>query len=450
MTTDGSSEFPEPSDVTPPPPRRPRTGEARFGVIRPGGRTPTDPSAAPAPYPATPPGPTRFLGPTKGPGPGMPPGPGMGPGPAAHHGEPIVPVVRSTPGPGGSHHGAPPPPGSFGPAMSPTGPSGTYPAPGGSPTAALSANAIVAGLLAGLVGGFLGFVLSRVQGDGSSIASEGELRTYSGVWTMLIGIGIASVLAAWPSITARATEQAVRRAMIGALIGAVTGFAAGFCAQWLYSEMLENIFEGSDWNWDPDDFEDRIRTKGLQARVVGWGLMGAILGVGTGWLFGPKRMINGLIGGGVGGAIGGFIFQKVSETATSNTGPQFVGIMSTGIAIGLLVGVVDQLTRQFWLQGSTGPLRGREVILFKQRTTIGSGANCDLVIANDPAVAPHHCSVVIVGQTLYLDVGAPTTVNGVEVGGTTVLAAGQTIAMGRSSFVVAQRAGAPAAPPAPR
>lgn len=328
--------------------------------------------------------------------------------------------------------------------MSPVGPSAAHPAAGATPAAALSANAVVAGLLAGLVGGFLGFVLSRLQGDDIDATTEGAIRVEMGIWTMLIGIGIASVLAAWPSITARATEQAVRRAMLGALIGAVTGFVAGYCAQWLYSEMLKDVFDSTDW-----DIENRIRTKGLQARVVGWGLMGAILGVGTGWIFGPKRMINGLIGGGVGGAIGGFIFQKVAESATTSTGPQFVGIMSTGIAIGLLVGVADQLTRQFWLQGVTGPLRGREVILFKQRTTVGSGANCDLVIANDPAVAPHHASIVIVGQTLHLQVGAPTMVNGVEVRGTTVLTAGQTIAMGRSSFVVAQRTGAPAAPAAP-
>lgn len=335
----------------------------------------------------------------------------------------------------------PPPVGHFGPGV--PGAAGGYgaaafPVSGGGANV-LSSNSIVSGLLAGALGGFLGFVFSKIQGDSSYSSTADELKEQSGIWTMLIGIGMGSVLAAWSSATSGAWEQVVKRAALGAAIGAGMGFIAGYLGQTIYQSMLEDISYYAT--------ESQVMSKVMQARVVGWGLFGAILGLGIGMLFGPKRVLNGLIGGAVGGAVGGFIFQKIAESATSNTGPQFFGIVTLGLAIGLAVGIMDRLFRQFWLQGVSGPLRGREVILFKERTTIGSGANCDIMLANDPSTMPFHCTIVVSGQALYVEPAAPVRVNGVDVVMPAALGAGQLLEMGRSSFTIGQRAYSGAPPP---
>ena len=416
------SDTPPPTGTPPPPGPRRRTGEATFGVIRPGG------SGVPS----------------RAPGPPSTPEPGAGGG---DHGVPpdgtgpIVPHVssgRSTAGfPGGPPGGAPPPPGSFGAGVAgPGGPIAGHdplqpaaPATGGG----LNANAIVSGLVAGGIGGFAGFVLSRLYEPGI-LGSPSEVRVQMGFWTSLVGVGIAVVLAAWSSASSGAWEQAWRRAGFGVAVGAIAGFLAGYAAQALYASMLDGITID-----DLLDDSGQVESKMLQARVIGWGLLGTILGAGTGLPLGAKKVVNGLVGGAIGGAVGGFVFQKVGESATSSTGPQLVGILCTGLAIGLFVGIVDRITRQHWLQGVAGPLRGREIILFKPRTTVGSAPTCDLVLANDPTVAPHHLTLVMAGSGLHLEAAAPVRVDGAAAPPMTPLRAGQTIEAGRSAFTVGQR-----------
>lgn len=423
----------------PPPSRRGAASRAKFGVIRPGGATPHAGATAWPP-----------AGPTPGPG-AWPPGPpttGFGsPQPPAAPVEPLVPVVSSgrtrdaapqavpggpTSGPGSFG------PGSFGPAPGP----GAWPAPPGPPVGASPGmgmagtanggasganNTIVAGAIAGAVGGILGFLLTRLQGESLRSMTEAEMRVHSAVWTMLFGIGLGAVLASWRAMTTQAWPAAARRAGLGALIGAAAGFPSGYVAQHLFATMLK---DATYENYD---------SKMLLARVLGWAVFGAGIGLGISLLYGPRRIVNGLLGGAIGGAIGGFVFQKISDDATSSTGPQFWGLLSIAVGIGLAIGVFDRIFRQFWLQGTVGPFRGHEIILFKPRTTIGSGPSCDLVIANDPAAAPVHATVAVHGNDLIVEPLAPVAVDGVPVTGPSRVRAGQRVQLGRSEFLVGHR-----------
>ncbi|MBX3313668.1 MAG: hypothetical protein KF906_05040 [Actinobacteria bacterium] len=349
----------------------------------------------------------------------------MPPGPDPALLVPIAPVERAS---GTGPYAPPPVPGTFGPASMPS----AVPAP---VQGQRRSNSITTGLVAGVIGGMLGFALSNLQGDLPLDASKSDLNLYSAWWTALIGAGMAPVMAAWSSATSGASEQAVRRAGLGVVIGGAAGFAGGYLGQMLYTSMLEGA----------DTYEE-LESTVLQARVLGWGLFGAFLGLGVGILFGPRRVFNGLVGGAIGGAAGGFVFQKISESATDDTGPQFWGIVAIGLAIGVAVGVMDRLLRQFWLQGLTGPLRGRELILFKLRTTIGSAAGCDIVIANDPEAHPTHAALEVQGQTMSVQPLGPVLVDGVPAVGQTVVRSGQVLTIGRSTFTVGQRAASSSAP----
>lgn len=392
---------------TPPPParRRASAGPSPFGVIRPGtahggSGSPSAPTTRPA----------SSVNPPVARPPGAPP---VGGDPGA----PMVPVVSN------ERSNAPmPAPPLAGP------PAGASPGTAAG-LSVLSANSIVSGLVAGVIGGSIGTFLSNLQGD-PSVTSQGELNTYSGVSFMLVGIALGAVLAGWDAVTSGAWERAFRLVAIGGVVGAVAGFAGGYLAQALYSSMLADI----------DYYSSSAEDSMLFARAVGWGLFGLILGGGLGLPFGGRKVINGVIGGLVGGAVAGAVFQQLAGSdAGSETEIQWLGHTITGVAIGVVVGIVDRIRRQTWIQLTAGPLAGREVILHRDRLTLGSSPNSDVVVANDPTAAPVHVILEVRGHEVVLQPQGAVTVNGATFPTAGAVRAGSQVGFGRSTFVVNQR-----------
>lgn len=323
-------------------------------------------------------------------------------------------------------------------AKPPMTPSGLLAAPGQNPLAGLGKNSVVSGLVAGALGGGVGMIVAELLKNPStwSSGSKAAVRTNSGLWVAIIGLVLGALLASWDSITASAWERVPRSAAIGAASGAVAGFIGGYLAQMLYTSMLETAFREAS---SIDELQSRVYV----ARGAGWGIFGAILGLGLGLPGGKKKVVNGLIGGSIGGALGGLAFQKLSESATagdSGASLRFFGMALTGLGIGLGVGLVDRITRQRWIEFRSGPLRGREVILFKPRTSLGAAATCDVVLANDPTMAAVHVTVAVGSAGVVLEPIGPTSVDGVPLGAPRSLRVDEVVELGRTQFVMRERA----------
>ena len=79
----------------------------------------------------------------------------------------------------------------------------------------------------------------------------------------------------------------------------------------------------------------------------------------------------------------------------------------------------EEIRKQAWITIVEGPLTGKEFILFKQATSIGSASHCDIPLFKDSDVAPEHARIeqsgnifVIVslaGPAAVLVNGAPAT-----------------------------------------
>jgi len=195
----------------------------------------------------------------------------------------------------------------------------------------------------------------------------------------MFGVGLGAVLMAWEGLTIGASNKALRDGALGALIGGVAGAIGGAIAEALFDAVLGD---------GGTDAEDRLQV----ARVVAWAAFGGIIGLGLGIKGGSRKVVNGVLGGLCGGAVGGVAFAVLSGPDSGFT-TRALGFAATGIGIGLGIGIVERLRREAWLVISTGPMAGKEFILYRPVTTIGSSPKSDITLPKDAAVGPVHLAL---------------------------------------------------------
>ena len=159
----------------------------------------------------------------------------------------------------------------------------------------------------------------------------------------------------------------------------------------------------------------------IVSRSLAWGVVGMSLALGQGIVRKSKKMIiNGLLGGCIGGLLGGLLFDPLAKLS-GNEGAELsrcVGFITVGFLAGLLIGVVEQLSKEAWLLMKTGPLAGKQFVVYKNQTTIGSSPHCDVYLFKDRLVSEEHARLVRIGRTYELESqheSGQTLVNGVEI-----------------------------------
>lgn len=320
---------------------------------------------------------------------------------------------------------------------------------GGSNPAWLGNTAITSGLISGLVGGLVGALLREVIGfDHWSSETEGEAKFHFALMIATVGGVIGFVLLAWEGLQARSSERAWRQGIAGALIGAVSGFAAGWIGIEFAINELESLFEklSSDQFASEAQLLDEANSSFRAIFAVIFGLLGLAVGGGIGLRMSSKKAVNGFIGGGLGGAISGVIAWELWDpfAATGDDSGTFEVILAftlTGAAIGLGMGLVDRIRRDAWLLVTAGPMSGKEFILFKPDTGIGSDYRADIVLVKDRAVQADHLHLRrdAHGTALAATGSATVVVNGRAVTNHR-LSSGDRITVGSSTIDYLERA----------
>ena len=306
--------------------------------------------------------------------------------------------------------------------------------------AKLGANALLIGLIGGAIGGFVGTlpaeVVLKAWTGGWNIfdpPSQTELVLSTATWVMIIGAFIGFALSSLDGFTSGSAEKGFLDGIKGAATGAGAGFVGGAVAQILFHALLSGDTSGGEG-------------KVYLARIIAWSVFGLLVGLGIGLPFGTRRLVNGLTGGAAGGAFGGLCFQLVASSATGDSILlRLVGMTITGIGIGVGIGLVERARKDSWLVAVGGPMTGKEIILYKPVTLIGSDYRCDLVLVKDPAVAPQHLSLTrdpSGAATLQVTAGATVLINGAPVQSHR-LRPGDHLGIGASTLVYQQRVAAP-------
>ncbi len=260
----------------------------------------------------------------------------------------------------------------------------------------LGANSIAVGAVSGTVASVVGLLLASVI-NGRMLGEQS--RFHLGVRTIAVAFLVGAMLAGWGSFTAGQTRLGLRRGLVA---GTGTAAVAG-----LLLPLADRLWRASRADDQPGS---------LLVLIGAWVVIGALAGGVAGLEDGPSRARNGFVGGLAGGLVGGVCFAALSGdfriTETSSFVSQLVGYTVTTLGIGLGVGLTERIARSAWLVAIDGPQAGREFILYRDVSTIGTADDCQIYLRSDSRADAHHAEVTVVdGRMVITPLDGPVDVD---------------------------------------
>ena len=241
----------------------------------------------------------------------------------------------------------------------------------------------------------------------------------------LAGACIAAALSAAEPAVGRNVNAALAHGAAGAALGLAGGLAAGLLAGPVRDALLggEAVVAG-----------DKAF---LVTQAVLWGMLGLFLSAAPGLVMRSlRRTLVGVAGGALGGMLGGLLYGPVLEATGSEMLSRLMAIGSIGAAAGLATALVEDAVKDGWLRVAAGAIAGKQFVLYRDPTYIGSAPNSHIYLFNDRKVGRRHAAVHKTPggfEIENLPLGGPTLVNGRAVSRARLLR-GDTIEVGTTRF----------------
>ena len=258
---------------------------------------------------------------------------------------------------------------------------------------------IVTLAIGGAIGGLITFIVLNPSVRGKALFGDGDaIQSWVRMGTMLgavIGLTIGACLVAAEEWHTRSASRILRRSLMGALAGVLGGALGGLDGQFTFTVIQPiNV---------------------VAARCAGWALMGAGAGICPGFVSGSwKRAELGAFGGLIGGAAGGLLFDALALITRSADLSRALGFVLVGAAIGIAVGCLEEIAKQYWVTVLTGSKEGRSYVLSKDQTTIGRDETLDIPLFGDSSVQRVHARIAKSGAGAHIRAehpGSPVVVN---------------------------------------
>jgi hypothetical protein len=245
-------------------------------------------------------------------------------------------------------------------------------------------------------------------------------------------------LGAVEGIMCRNFLRAAMSAAVGLGIGFVGGLVALIPAGLVFAVMTTLAVQVGG----PPGPDDMPHGFGLLLLIMGrgaaWAIVSIPAGIGQGIAIREKKVFfNGMLGAVLGGLLGGLMFDPVYMLLSHHGSAALsrgVGFCIIGTMVGIFVGLVEQWTKTAWLLMRSGPLAGKQFVLHRNPTVIGSAPKADIYIFKDAAIEPRHALIHNRGGRFEIeDCGSKdgTYVNGMPVT-KRILQNGDKIVMGKT------------------
>ncbi|MGH7130097.1 MAG: FHA domain-containing protein, partial [Planctomycetaceae bacterium] len=227
------------------------------------------------------------------------------------------------------------------------------------------------------------------------------------VYSVIIGAFLAGALCAADHVMARNWRSAMMFSFLGVCVGGVGGIIQSAISNPIYWIALAVFGEGEDGS---------LSLGQVIARVAGWSIFGLFTAAAPGivmWNF--KRLAIGVAGGFLGGVIGGLLFDVTYLVVEWDLVSRVIGTVAIGTLTGLGTGVIENVAKGGWLRVIGGLIAGKQFIIYRNPTFIGSSPQCEIYLFKDPQVSPRHAAVHIAhgGYNIEdLGSGSGTFVNG--------------------------------------
>jgi hypothetical protein len=205
--------------------------------------------------------------------------------------------------------------------------------------------------------------------SGPTASGFGHKLLRVGGWTSLLALGLSIALIVGQNLYLGRRFLDLSQGISGTLGSLLAGFVAGTVGQILFAPFA----------W--------ISVLQSAGTIIGWSVLGALIGRGMAYFVPNLAPRRALIGGGIGGAIGAVAFLAASGTL-SDVLRRLLGAAILGLVIGLLIAFIEAAFRKVWLEVSYGPKEVVTVNLGEKPVTIGSDSSaCTVFAFGAPSIA---------------------------------------------------------------
>jgi hypothetical protein len=237
---------------------------------------------------------------------------------------------------------------------------------------------------------------------------------------MCIGFGVSE------SVVERSVRKALLRGALALPLGILLGFIFEMMAGTIYAIGLRICFEAG------------VQTARNPAVWITRGIAWMVFGAAGGVVYGivgqsTKKGTYGVLGGAIGAGLGGVLFDPIAIATHVGSVSRAVGFALVGLATGVGMGLVESALKDRWLYVVAGPLAGKQFILYKSETSIGSRQESDIYLFKDPNILPRHAVISISGARVMLQATGSVLWAGQSVH-SRVLQDGDLLQVGRYAF----------------
>jgi len=291
----------------------------------------------------------------------------------------------------------------------------------------------------GGIGAMAGWGLLEPFFDDRELQDEDGVANFAGILLFPVTAGFVGLfLGAAEGIMCRNISRALTSGIVGLAVGVIGG-----CIGLIPASILFIFAQGFALGFvkDPQNPLTGMTLFILMiGRAAAWAIVSIPAGLGQGIATREKKVIlNGVLGALLGGIIGGFMFDPIS-VVFSNGGEsaelsRAVGLTVIGLSVGLFIGLIEGWTKSAWLMMRKGPLAGKQFILFKDTTVLGSSPKAEIYLFKDEAIEPKHAVIYNRGGRFEIeDCNTPdgTYINGVALKGRRFLQAGDQVVLGKT------------------
>ncbi len=259
--------------------------------------------------------------------------------------------------------------------------------------------------VAGLAGGAIGWLPVEIASNGHNLTdamTTGDIIAAYLTMAILSGM-IGGLILASDEQKIELTPTVRNRFILGFVVCFILALPANYYSNIVFSEILN--FGG--WGTGHPGSIGFL----IFGRVVSWMMMGTMLGAGVGiaGFFGSAvppikalagsinfpaiNIIKGAAGGWIGGVAGGLTFDLINQMTGGGLASRLIGLSLIGLAIGLLIGLVQELTKAAWLTVDAGRLKGRQYRLEGAISSIGRAEENPVGLFGDSAVQARHAVI---------------------------------------------------------
>jgi len=238
----------------------------------------------------------------------------------------------------------------------------------------------------------------------------------------LFGLMISLALAVAEPLSQHKSREAIINGTAGAILGIVGGVAAAMIGAQLANGEIGARFAQGKW-------------------PIMFATLGVFLGIASGLAVrNMKRLWIGLIGGLVGGAAGGLLIEPLHGFVSVHNA-WLVALLAIGGLAAAATGILEQAAKAGWLKVSTGIIAGKQFILYRNPTYIGSAPDCQIYLFKDPQVGKRHAAIHLTPMGIEIEdlpLGIDTFVNGKAIK-RSPLKNGDRIEIGATQFLFQER-----------